>query len=56
VQFRIFRADGQYLGRRVLPARHRVLEIGHDRILTVWQDADDLEYVRVYRLDRSAPR
>jgi hypothetical protein len=55
VHFRIFRNDGQYLGRRALPARHRVLEIGHERILTVWQDADDLEYLRVYRLDRATP-
>jgi len=55
VHFRIFRSDGQYLGRRTLPARHRVLEIGHDRLLTVWQDADDLEYLRIYRLDRAAP-
>lgn len=52
VAFRIFRADGQYLGRRSLPPRHRVLEIGRDRILTVWQDPDDLEYLRVYRVDR----
>lgn len=55
VHFRIFRSDGQYLGRRTLPPRHRVLEIGHDRILTVWQDADDLEYLRVYRVDRTGP-
>jgi hypothetical protein len=32
-----------------------VLDIGHDRILTVWQDADDLEYLRVYRVDRASP-
>ncbi len=55
VHFRIFRNDGQYLGRRALPARHRVLEIGHEHILTVWQDAEDLEYLRVYRLDRTNP-
>jgi hypothetical protein len=55
VHFRIFRSDGQYLGRRSLPPRHRVLEIGYDRILTVWQDAEDLEYLRVYRVDRAAP-
>jgi hypothetical protein len=55
VRFRIFRADGQYLGQRALPPRNRVLDIGHDRILTVWQDADDLEYLRVYRVDRASP-
>ncbi len=52
VHFRIFRADGQYLGRRSLPPRHRVLDIGRDRILTVWQDDDDLEYLRIHRVDR----
>jgi hypothetical protein len=52
VHFRIFDPDGQYLGRRSLPPRHRVLEIGSDAILTVWQDDDDLEYVRVYELRR----
>lgn len=52
VTFRIFHPDGQYLGRLALPPRHRVLDIGVDRILTVWQDDDDLEYLRVYRLHR----
>lgn len=52
VHFRIFHPDGQYLGRRSLGPRHRVLEIGRDRILTVWQDDEDLEYLRVYRLRR----
>ena len=55
VHFRIFRSDGQYLGRRTLPPRNRVLDIGRDQILTVWQDDDDLEYLRVYRVDRAAP-
>ncbi|MBL8984113.1 MAG: hypothetical protein JNL26_18145 [Gemmatimonadetes bacterium] len=53
VHFRIFRSDGQYLGRRTLPPRHRMLDIGHDRLLTVWQDEDDLEYLRVYRVART---
>lgn len=52
VQFRIFDGDGQYLGRRTLPPRHRILEIGRDHLLTIWQDDDDLEYVRVYRVRR----
>ena len=53
VHFRIFRPHGQYLGRRTLPPRHRILDIGHDHILTVWQDEDDLEYLRVYRVART---
>jgi hypothetical protein len=52
VHFRIFAPDGQYLGRRSLPPRTRVLEIGESHLLTVWQDDDDLEYVRVYGLRR----
>ncbi len=52
VHFRVFDADGQYLGRLSLPPRHRVLDVGTDRLLTIWQDDDDLEYVRVYGLRR----
>ncbi len=52
VHYRIFDPDGQYLGRRSLPPRTRVLEIGEGHLLTVWQDDDDLEYVRVYGLRR----
>jgi hypothetical protein len=52
VRFRIFHTDGQLLGQRAFPPRTTVLEIGREHILTVWQDDDDLEYVRVYRLKR----
>ncbi|MFN2317435.1 MAG: hypothetical protein ABR551_09500 [Gemmatimonadales bacterium] len=52
VHFRVFHADGQYLGRLSLPPRHRVLDVGTDRILTIWQDDDDLEYLRVYQIQR----
>jgi hypothetical protein len=52
VHFRVFHADGQYLGRLSLPPRHRVLDVGTDRVLTIWQDDDDLEYLRVYQIQR----
>ncbi len=52
VRFRIFHTDGQYLGQRAFPPRTTVLEIGREHILAVWQDDDDLEYVRVYRMQR----
>lgn len=52
LHFRVFHPDGHFLGRLELPPRHRVLDIGTDRILTVWQDQDDLEYLRVYQLRR----
>lgn len=52
VRFHIFDAEGQYLGSRSLPPRHRVLEIGTNHILTVWQDDDDLEYLRVFGITK----
>ena len=50
VRFRIFQRDGQFLGSLALPVRTTVHDIGRDQILTVWQDDDDLEHVRVYRI------
>jgi len=49
-RFRVFDASGQLLGPLALGPRHTVLDIGTDRILTVWQDEDDLEHLRVYRI------
>ncbi len=52
VRYQIFAPDGQWLGARALPPATTVLDIGLDRILAVWRDNDDLEYVRVYGLRR----
>jgi len=52
LRFRIFDRDGQLLGIRALPPRHTVLEVGREHLLTVWRDADDLEYLRMYRVRR----
>jgi hypothetical protein len=52
LHFTVFDPTGQWLGRLSLPPRHAVHAIGTDRILTVWRDADELEYIRVYRLRR----
>lgn len=49
-RFRVFDPSGQLLGQLALGPRHTVLDIGTDRILTMWQDDDDLEYIRVYRI------
>lgn len=54
VRFHLFDHTGQWLGTRSLPPRTTVLDIGRTRLLTVWQDDDDLEYVRVYRILREA--
>ena len=59
--FEVFAADGRWLGRVSLPAgldRGFIqygapeLEIGTDYVLGVWTDELDVQYVRMYRLDR----
>lgn len=52
IRFRVFGADGQQWGPLALGPRHTVLDIGRDFLLTVWQDDDDLEHIRLYRLER----
>lgn len=43
--YRVFSADGRWLGWVGLPTRLRVLDIGRDRILAVQRDAFDVEAV-----------
>ncbi|MDZ4673353.1 MAG: 6-bladed beta-propeller [Gemmatimonadota bacterium] len=50
VRFQVFHADGQWLGSLALAARHTVQQFASDRLVTTWQDADDIEHVRVYRI------
>jgi hypothetical protein len=50
----VFAPDGPALGTVTTPPALRVLEIGEDYLLGVWQDELDVEYVRLYRLDRGA--
>ena len=52
IRFTIFNPDGQELGDLSLPPKSTLLDIGKDQVLTSWQDEDDLEYLRVYRLRR----
>jgi hypothetical protein len=49
----VFSPEGRALGSVVTPPGLRVLEIGRDYVLGVWQDELDVEYVRMHRLDRS---
>lgn len=44
----VLQADGRYLGEVEVPPRFVVHEIGEDRILGVWRDELDIEYVRAY--------
>ena len=46
----VFDPGGAWLGRIELPANFTPLEIGADYLAGVWRDADEVEYVRFYRL------
>ena len=43
-------AGGTLLGRVLLPPRFRPYHFGTDRVIGVWRDTMDVEFVRVYRL------
>ena len=60
--FEVFAADGTWLGsvsvppgleRGFIPDFAPGLEIGDDYILGVWRDAQDIQHVRLYPLDKS---
>lgn len=48
----VFAEDGTLLGTVELPAGLRVLEIGGDYVLGVWNDELDVQHVRLHRLNR----
>ena len=50
--WRVFGSDGRLLAVIETPERYTVMSVGADWIAGVWQDDLDVEYVRVYRLDR----
>ena len=50
--FDVFDTNGTWLGELRLPARSRIVEVSHDRILTTRHDEDDRTLVEVYRLHR----
>jgi hypothetical protein len=52
----IFSIEGRPMTRLSLPVENRVFDIGEDYILASFQDELDVEYVRMYRLDRGALR
>jgi hypothetical protein len=51
----VFSRDGRALGKVETPPGLRLMEIGRDHVLGVWQDDLDVEHVRMYRLDRERP-
>lgn len=50
--WRVFDADGRYLGAVAMPRTFTVHEVGPDWVLGVFRDEDDLEQVRVYGIER----
>ena len=48
----VFGPDGRLLGTVVMPARFTVFQIGIDWVLGVGLDELDVEYVRLYRLEK----
>lgn len=48
----VFDAEGTMLGTVAMPARFRATHVGADFVLGIWQDEDDVEYVRMYRLEK----
>jgi hypothetical protein len=51
--WRVFDAEGAWLGTVVTPPRLQLYEIGHDYVLGRWRDDLDVEHVLLYELMRS---
>ncbi len=49
----VFTSDGALLARADTPAGIEILEIGEDYVLALWKDDLDVEYVRLYGLDKT---
>lgn len=48
----VFDDGGQLLGTVRMPAAFRATHVGADFVLGVWKDEDDVEYVRMYGLEK----
>ena len=48
----MYDAEGELVGRLTLLDRFGVIEIGSDYVLGRYTDELDLEYLRLYRLER----
>jgi hypothetical protein len=49
-RYQVFDTTGQWLGAIAMPERVEPTDIGADYVLSIWQDEDDIEYVRLYPL------
>lgn len=54
-RWRVFAADGTWLGTVAMPSGFRALEMGGDYVLGVWSDTLGVEHPRVLPLRRGAP-
>lgn len=52
--YSVLDSTGHWLGDVALPDGFRPTDIGTSHVTGIWQDEDDLEYVRVYRLVRGS--
>jgi hypothetical protein len=50
--WQVFAADGRWLGRVETPSDFVVMDIGRDYLLGLWRDENDVEYVRMYPLEK----
>lgn len=51
----VFDAEGRWRGELEVPDRHAVTDLALDRAVAAWQDELEVNYVRVFPLDRGAP-
>ena len=52
VDWRVFGTDGRLLARLTVPTDIEILEIGDDYVIALWKDDLDVEFVRVYGVDK----
>jgi hypothetical protein len=52
-RWKIFDANGAFLGTIQTPPRFRIYQIGSDSVLGRWRDEFDVEHIRVYELLKS---
>jgi hypothetical protein len=52
-RFTVLDSTGTAIGNATMPERFRATAIGNGLVAGVWRDPDDVEHVRVYRLQRS---
>lgn len=50
----VFDAQGRWVGELEVPEGHAVTDLALDRAATAWQDGLEVNYVRVFSLDRGA--